>query len=178
MALSDEQKARAVELRDMGMSYRDIAVTIHCSKDAVSRFLKHPGASPKSRKKRDSDSRTRALAIEADRDKPATECDNSATTATAPDREQMASMAFKDARTMRETALRGLRTVSQVKDLKDRTWMETSYLKILKESTKMLGAWGGLDALADSENHALEAYADAMKRIAEGEPVEGWETEP
>lgn len=186
MALTDEQKEKAISLKRQGMSNRGIAETLGLSKDAVNRFFKSSGK--KSREcAKNSPARTRDCKSGASgaeksapkvRQKCATEEPPSDDDLEDPDRELMASMAYADARLIRKTAIDGLRRVKEDKDLsiKDRAWMESVYMKSLEKSTRMLGAWGGLDEIADRDNPALAQYAEAMSEMSKTDEPDDWET--
>ena len=190
MALTEGQKTKARELKDLDMSYRDIAEAIGSNKDAVSRYFKTlatgAGGGPELSQKCDNssgkNSPARVRAIKGAVAKPsatdATKCDKSATrcdsVAGEPDRQAMASMAYEDVQTMRDRALAGLEAVAGITDMKERTWMETAYLKMLEKSTRMLGTWGGLDEMTARENEPLEAFTEAMDGVDTGD-VSDWE---
>lgn len=180
MALAEDQKIRARELKAMGMSYRDIAEAIGSNKDAVSRYLKTLDAPPEkcdNPPEKNSPARTRTTKRSVAKTvakSVATECDSATKSATDPDRQLMASMAFEDVQTMRDVALKGLSRVSSIEDIKERTWMESVYSKMLEKSTRMLGTWGGLDEMAEGENPALAGYADALNEV-ERTAVDEWE---
>ena len=178
MPLSDEQKTSILDLKGSGMSNRGIAETLHISKDSVNRFLSGKGVKNGAKKcaeKIPAHARATKEVAQNDAEKSAPLCANSAPEDEKPDRDAMATMAYVDARRMRDVALKGLERAAKETNAKDRAWMESVYLKSLKESTRMLGMWGGLDALTDGNNHALEVYAEAMKVITSSEPTEEWE---
>ena len=175
---------RARELKAMGMSYRDIAESIGSNKDAVSRYLKSLHEPPSgdaadlsqkcdNSSAENSPARARATnrTVAKKGATTATKCD---TVAGDPDRQAMASMAFEDVQTMRIWALRGLEAVAEIEDIKERTWMETAYLKMLEKSTRMLGTWGGLDEMTEKENEVLEAFAESLDGIEAGDTTD-WE---
>ena len=187
MALTEGQKTKARELKGLDMSYRDIAEAIGSNKDAVSRYFKTlvtgaGGGSELSQKcdnssGKNSPARARATTRTVAKSS-ATKCDKSATRCDSvsgePDRQAMASMAYEDVQTMRDRALKGLEAVAEITDMKERTWMETAYLKMLEKSTRMLGTWGGLDEMTAQENEPLEAFIEAMDGVDTGD-ISDWE---
>lgn len=183
MALTDDQKIRARELKAEGMSNRSIAEAIGSNKDAVARYLRSlgplaPNVSQTCAKKPPARTRASKGGGAEKCAKVAQTGAESAPSSDMPDRQRMAAMAYEDVQTMRSVALRGLTAVANVDDVKERTWMESSYLKLLKESTKLLGSWGGLDEMTEGENPALADYAESLLKKENESPCETWEAKP
>ena len=149
---SPDQLARMVELRDSGMPTADIARQVGIPESTVRGALKKvPPATIR-------DNPALPARARATKGKPATtpaETQESATIRDNPQEPRQVAVevipAVSRAQTLDELAnllkmaKRGYERAAAQDDESKRTWMETSYMKIMKDCIVQMGRWCGLD---------------------------------
>lgn len=169
MALTESQKDRIRELSAQGLSNRAIAEQIGTNKDAVRRFLsqKHPEKCAKDIRNEITCART----SEITRDTTESGAKSAPRSAPKCATDKAIVDAMDDLVFIRMMCLEGLDRAKAETDRDKRVWMETQYLKLLKDAAIQVGKWQGKDKVAPdvSTVSPLDIFAEEVRRIEEAE---------
>lgn len=185
MGFTPDQISHIGKLKDEGQTWEDIAAYYGCKPDTVRIAYKRACKSPepnKTEQKNRIPARTHATNKEPNKTEQ-TEHEPNKTEQVYEQRIVEVIPAVSKAKTIDELsdllkmAKQGYERASNQDDESKRTWMEATYMKIMKDCIVQMGKWCGLDGSLmgeDSKPHYTRADIDKMDRETMHRIVQSW----